>query len=90
MHNPFLFTSCLGELWIIKIPCVVIEEQNISLDYIMFRLPTGGKSESLNFYSMHRGVLLFVSQVLSKEVQIIQGFLLILTYGLIQKLVINQ
>ena len=74
MHNPFLVTSCLEELWIIKITCVMIAEQNISLDYRMFGLPTGGKSESLHFYSMRRGRLLFVSQIFSKEGQIIQGF----------------
>ena len=49
MHNPFLVTSCLEELWMIKILCVVIAEQNIWLEYIMFGLPTGGKSESLYF-----------------------------------------
>ena len=74
MHNPFLVTSCLEELCIIKIPCVVISEQNIRLDYRMFGLPTGGRSESLHFYSMHRGRLPFVSQVFSKEGQIVQGF----------------
>ena len=49
MHKPFLVTSLLEELWIIKMPCVMIEEQNIRLDYRMFRLPTGGRSESLHF-----------------------------------------
>ena len=68
----------------------MIAEQNIRVDYRMFGLPTGGRSESFHFYSMRRGRLLFVSQVFSKEGQIIQGFLLILAYGLIQKLVINQ
>ena len=68
----------------------MIAEQNISLDYRMFGLPTGGKSESLHFYIMRRGRLLFVSQVFSKEGKIIQVFLLILSYGLIQKLLINQ
>ena len=90
MHNPFLVASCLEELWIIKMSCVIITEQNIRLDHRMFRLTTGGRSESLHFYSMHRGRLIFVSQVFSKEGKIIQGFLLILTYCVIQKLVINQ
>ena len=67
MHNPFIVTSCLEERWIIKMPCVMIAEQNIRLDYRMFGLPTGGKSESLHFYSMHRGILLFVSQAFFKE-----------------------
>ena len=74
MHNPFLVTSCLEGLLIIKIPCFMIEEQNIRLEYRMFGLPTGGKSESLNFYSMQRGILLFVSQSFFKEGQTIQGF----------------
>ena len=69
MHNYFLVTSCLEELWIIKIPCVMIVEQNISLYYRMFGLPTGGKSESLYFYSMRRGRLVFMSQVFSNERQ---------------------
>ena len=30
-------------------PGVMIAEQNISLDYRMFGLPTGGKSECLHF-----------------------------------------
>ena len=68
----------------------MIVEQNIRLDYIMFGLPTGGKSEYFQFYSMLRGRLLFVYQVFSKEGQIIQGFLFILTYGPIKKIVINQ
>ena len=55
-------------------PFVMIAEQNIRLDYKMFVLPTGGKSESLHFYSMHRGRLLFMSQAFSKAGQIIQGF----------------
>ena len=71
-------------------PCVIIAEQNIRLDYRMIGLPIGGISQSLHFYSMRRGRLLFVSQVYSKEGQTIQGFGLILTYNLIQKLVINQ
>ena len=90
MYNPFPVTSCLEELWIIKMPCVVIPEQNISLDYRMFGLPKNGKLDSLNFYTMCRGRLLFVSPVSSKEGQITQGFLLTSTYGHIQKLVINQ
>ena len=73
MHNPFIVTSCLEDLWIIKIPWVMIAEQNISLDYRMLGLPKGGKSESLHFYRMRKGRLLFLSQVFSKEVHIIQG-----------------
>ena len=90
MHNPFLVTCCLGHLLIIKMPCVMIAEQNIRLYYRMFRLPTCGRSESFNFYSMHRGRLLFLSQVFSRERQTIQGFLLVMNYGLIQKLVITH
>ena len=74
MHNPFLVTSCLEELWIIKIPCVMIIEQNSRLNYTIFGLPTVGKSEYLHFYSMRRGRVLFVSQVFSKEGKIIQVF----------------
>ena len=74
MHNPFIVTSCLEELWIIKISCAMIAEQNIRLDYRMFRLPTGGKSESLHFYSMRRCRLLIVVHIFSKEGQIIQVF----------------
>ena len=48
--------------------------ENIRLDYKMIGLHTGVKSESLYFYSMRRIRLLFVSQVVSKEGQIIQGF----------------
>ena len=83
MHNPFLVTSSLEDMWIIKMPCVMISEQNIRLYYRMFVLPTGVRSESLRFYSMRRGRLLFVSRLFSKEGQIIQGFRLIFTYGLI-------
>ena len=90
MHNPFLVNSSLEELWIIKMPCVMIVEQNIRLDYRMFVSPTGGKSWSLHFYSMCRGRLLFVSQVFSKERKIIQSFLLILIYGLIQKYLLTN
>ena len=39
---------------------------------------------------MLRGRLIFVSQVFSKEGQIIQGFLLILTYDLIQKYLLTN
>ena len=49
----------------------MIAEQTISLDYRMFGLTTVGKSESLNFYSMRRGKLLFVLQVFSQEGQIV-------------------
>ena len=75
MLNPFLVTSCLEELLTIKIPCVMIAEQNIRLDYRMFGLPTYGKSDSFHFFSMHRGRLPFVSRVFSKEGQIIQVFI---------------
>ena len=52
----------------------MISEKNIRLNYRTFGLPTGGRSESLHFYRMRRGILLFVSQEFSEEGQIIQGF----------------
>ena len=40
----------------------------------MYGSPTGGQSDSLHFYSMHRGKYLFVSHLFSKEGRIVQFF----------------
>ena len=47
MHKHFIVATCIEVFWIITIICVMTEEQNITLDWIMCSLPTCGKSEVL-------------------------------------------
>ena len=74
MQNPFIVPTFIEEMWKTKMICVMKVELKRRLYWRMYGLPTDQKSESSHFYITHVDKFLFVSRVISKEGQIIQGF----------------